>query len=260
MLYVGGKVITVFSYITHISPPPCPLPLAPWVKVLCDLGMKESDVLFDLGCGDGRWCVESSKLYGNRSVGIDLDAERVAIASKKVAEEGLSHLVTIIEGDIFKTDIASATVLIIYLFTGTVMDLLLNLLHETAFVGKSSGRSSLDIVSVGFEIKGLEEMLCSKDRVEGMSVYNPSLFVILLLPYTIFTLCLERNNTSTRLGYGNRDYRLQVLLQARGKERVDVMEGWNWLSVCSTRSLDMTSRWRMVGCIHARAIHAALAH
>ncbi len=76
----------------------------------------KEDVIYDLGCGDGRIVIAAAKKYGCRAVGVELDPERVKEASENVRKEKLEHLVTIVHGDIFEADVAPATVVTLYLF------------------------------------------------------------------------------------------------------------------------------------------------
>jgi SAM-dependent methyltransferase len=73
------------------------------------------DVVYDLGCGDGRLVVEAARRFGARGVGIDLDPERVAEARANVEQAGVGHLVTIEQRNIFSVDLSPATVVTLYL-------------------------------------------------------------------------------------------------------------------------------------------------
>ena len=74
-----------------------------------------SDVVYDLGSGDGRIVMLAAQKYGARGVGVEIDAKLVAIA-RQVAKEGEAEdRVTFIHGDLFEADISRATVVAIYL-------------------------------------------------------------------------------------------------------------------------------------------------
>ena len=77
--------------------------------------VKSTDVVFDLGCGDGRICVTAAKKFGARAYGVDINPERVKEARELAKKEGVENKVTITEGDVFKTDFSSATVVTMYL-------------------------------------------------------------------------------------------------------------------------------------------------
>lgn len=78
-------------------------------------GVKKQDVVYDLGCGDGRMLVLAAQKYGCRAVGYDIDPVRVRESRENVARNGVGSLVEIIQEDIFKVDLAEATVLPVYL-------------------------------------------------------------------------------------------------------------------------------------------------
>jgi len=76
--------------------------------------VKAGDVVYDLGCGDGRIVVSAAKL-GARGVGIDIDPQRVAEANQNVQRNGVGDRVKILNQDLFTTDISDANVVMLYL-------------------------------------------------------------------------------------------------------------------------------------------------
>jgi len=77
--------------------------------------LKKSDVVYDLGCGDGRMIVLAAKKYGCRGIGYDIDPERVAAALENVRKNGVGDLVKIVQADLFTVDLSGADVLSLYL-------------------------------------------------------------------------------------------------------------------------------------------------
>lgn len=77
--------------------------------------VKKDDVVYDLGCGDGRIVVTAAKRYGTRAFGFDIDPERVAEAKANVKAAKVEHLVTIEQKDIFTLDLSPASVVTLYL-------------------------------------------------------------------------------------------------------------------------------------------------
>lgn len=73
------------------------------------------DVVYDLGCGDGRMVIAAAKKYGTRGVGVDLDPARIREARENAKLAGVESLVTFKVGDMFETDIREATVVLLYL-------------------------------------------------------------------------------------------------------------------------------------------------
>jgi uncharacterized protein (TIGR03000 family) len=78
--------------------------------------MTKSDVLWDLGCGDGRIPVAAAKDYGCRACGFDIDPERVKDSLANVRKNGVERLVTIEQRDIFTLDLSQGpTIVVVYL-------------------------------------------------------------------------------------------------------------------------------------------------
>ena len=77
--------------------------------------VRKGDVLYDLGSGDGRIVITAAKRFGVRGIGIDIDPQRIAEANENARKEGVAHLVTFKQQDLFTTDISEATVVTLYL-------------------------------------------------------------------------------------------------------------------------------------------------
>jgi SAM-dependent methyltransferase len=75
------------------------------------------DVVYDLGCGDGRIVITAAQRYGCRGVGIDIDPERIREATENVQKGKVADKVKFIQGDLFEADISEATVVTLYLLT-----------------------------------------------------------------------------------------------------------------------------------------------
>ncbi|MCA9121777.1 MAG: class I SAM-dependent methyltransferase [Planctomycetaceae bacterium] len=73
------------------------------------------DVVYDLGCGDGRLVITAALKHGCHGVGIDIDPERVAEAKANVKLHGVEDLVEIREQDVFTVDLREADVILMYL-------------------------------------------------------------------------------------------------------------------------------------------------
>jgi hypothetical protein len=84
-------------------------------KMLMLAKVKKDDLVYDLGCGDGRIPVTAAKKYGCNAVGYDLDPERVKESLENVKKNEVEHLVTIEQKDIFTLDLNEADVITLYL-------------------------------------------------------------------------------------------------------------------------------------------------
>jgi cyclopropane fatty-acyl-phospholipid synthase-like methyltransferase len=80
-------------------------------------GVTKNDVVYDLGCGDGKIVIAAAQQYGARGVGIDIDPRRIAEANANAEKAGVTDRVTFILGDLFDPNvkISDATVVTLYL-------------------------------------------------------------------------------------------------------------------------------------------------
>jgi SAM-dependent methyltransferase len=105
--------------------------LAPYVPTpaevvdrMLQLGqVTKNDVLYDLGCGDGRIPITAAKKFGTRGVGVDIDPQRIAEANANAKKEGVSHLVSFHLQDALTTDVSEATVVTLYLLSASNLKL-----------------------------------------------------------------------------------------------------------------------------------------
>lgn len=77
--------------------------------------VKKEDVLYDLGCGDGRIVVTAAKKYGCRAIGYDISPKRVRESRENVEQNDVGNLVSIEQRDIFTLDLSQANVITLYL-------------------------------------------------------------------------------------------------------------------------------------------------
>ena len=77
--------------------------------------VKKDDLLYDLGCGDGRIVVTAAKRYGCKAVGFDIDPQRVKESLENVEKNEVGHLVRIEQKDIFTLDLSKVNVVTLYL-------------------------------------------------------------------------------------------------------------------------------------------------
>ncbi len=105
--------------------------LAPYVptpkevveKMLAMAQVTSKDVVYDLGCGDGRIVITAAQKYGARGVGIDFDPDRIreSVANAKLA--GVENLVTFKQQDAMTVDVSPATVVTLYLLSSSNLKL-----------------------------------------------------------------------------------------------------------------------------------------
>lgn len=89
----------------------------PVVEAMLKLaGVGKSDILYDLGSGDGRIAITAARRYGIKTVGIEFNKELVPLSRKNAEKAGVSDKATFIEGDVFEKDFGEATVISIALW------------------------------------------------------------------------------------------------------------------------------------------------
>ena len=139
-----------------------PTPMDAVEKMIEMAQIKKGDVLYDLGCGDGRIVVTAAKKYGIKAVGIDIDPQRVKESLENVKTNGVEKLVTIKQGDIFEEDISEATVVTLYLLP----DLNVKLMPKLAKL-----KAGTRIISYQFDMRGAKpaEVIQLKDNDNGWS-------------------------------------------------------------------------------------------
>ncbi|MCI0546879.1 MAG: methyltransferase domain-containing protein [Candidatus Rokubacteria bacterium] len=93
-------------------------------------GVKKGDVVYDLGCGDGRIVITAAKRYGARGVGIDIDPIRIAEAKANAVKAGVADRVVFKEQDLFEADFREASVVTLYLLPDVNLRLKLKLLRD----------------------------------------------------------------------------------------------------------------------------------
>jgi len=86
------------------------------VEVMLRLAdVKKDDLVYDLGCGDGRIVVAAAKKVACKAVGYDIDPVRVKESLENVEKSGVKDLVKIEEADVFTLDLSGASVVTLYL-------------------------------------------------------------------------------------------------------------------------------------------------
>jgi len=92
--------------------------------------VKKTDVVYDLGCGDGRIVVAAAKNYGAHGVGIDIDPQRISEAKANAQKAGVENLVRFEENDLFDANIKDATVVTLFLLSSVNLKLKPKLLAD----------------------------------------------------------------------------------------------------------------------------------
>jgi cyclopropane fatty-acyl-phospholipid synthase-like methyltransferase len=122
----------------------------------------DKDVVYDLGCGDGRIPITAAQKFGARGVGIDIDPKRIEEANENAKAAGVTDKVTFLTQDLFESDISAATVVTLYLLPSLNEKLMPKL--------KSELKPGTRVVSHAFTM-GTTWPADSRAEAEGKSVY-----------------------------------------------------------------------------------------
>jgi SAM-dependent methyltransferase len=114
----AAQVATPYSLAPYV---PTPQDVAERMLELAQVTSK--DVVYDLGCGDGRLVITAAKKYGARGVGVDIDPERIAESQANAKAAGVEQLVSFKLQDALEVDVSPATVITLYLLSSSNLKL-----------------------------------------------------------------------------------------------------------------------------------------
>jgi Methyltransferase domain len=109
-VWVGGYAQTRTPDVQYV-----PTPYEVVAEMLRLTGVTKHDVVYDLGCGDGRLVITAAKRFGARGVGIDIDPQRISESRANASKAGVADRVQFLQQDLFEADIHDATVVTLYL-------------------------------------------------------------------------------------------------------------------------------------------------
>ena len=124
-------------------------------------GVTAADVVYDLGCGDGRIPIAAARKYGARGVGIDIDPARIADAKENAKLAGVTGKVRFLTQDLFTSDFSEATVVTLYLLPS---------LNEKLIPQLKALKPGTRIVSHAFDM-GPSWPPDNRREVEGKTIY-----------------------------------------------------------------------------------------
>jgi tRNA G37 N-methylase Trm5 len=136
---------------------PSPQPVVE--KMLEAAAIKPDQVVYDLGCGDGRVLITAAKKFQARGVGVELSPAIAKEASENIKKNGLEQRVKIVQGNALEVDVSEADVVTLYLLTQSNEMLRPNLERQL----KPGAR----VVSHDFEVRGWKP-----SRVEKIHAHN----------------------------------------------------------------------------------------
>jgi SAM-dependent methyltransferase len=126
-------------------------------RMLALAGVGRDDVVYDIGCGDGRIVITAAKTYGARGVGIDIDPQLIEECRANAKREGVESLTRFICADATKAHVAPATVLVLYLLPESLETL--KPLFEKEL------RPEVRIVSHNYRVPGWDDRIVASEVV-----------------------------------------------------------------------------------------------
>ena len=99
----------------YILAPYLPTPPDVVERMLLLAQVSSDDLLYDLGCGDGRILITAAQRFGARGFGVDIEPYWVEECERNAREAKVDHLLTFVAQDALTVDLAPATVLTMYL-------------------------------------------------------------------------------------------------------------------------------------------------
>lgn len=107
-----------------------PMPQRAIDVLLDELQIDESDVIYDLGCGEGQVLVTAAVRYGIRGVGVEIDPVRIQEAQSKAEQAGVRDRLTFREADLFESRFEEASIVVLYLLPHLNLRLRPALFHQ----------------------------------------------------------------------------------------------------------------------------------
>ncbi len=94
------------------------------VDAMLDLAkVSKNDVVYDLGCGDGRIVITAAEKFGATGKGIDIDPQRIKEANENATKAGVTDKVEFVQANLFESDVSEASVVTLYLLNSLNMKL-----------------------------------------------------------------------------------------------------------------------------------------
>jgi len=125
VVFIASKFWTVF-----IGAGWSPTPLPTVRRMLSLAEVKPEDIVYDLGCGDGRIIIMATREHGARSIGIEADPSRCLYTWVRIMISGLSKKTGVIWGNFFRSDLSEATIITLFLSQSANNNLRKKLIHE----------------------------------------------------------------------------------------------------------------------------------
>jgi precorrin-6B methylase 2 len=166
-LYAAGSLAISPVQQQESLAPFVPTPQRVVERMLALAEVTSADVVYDIGCGDGRIVITAAKKYGAHGVGIDYDPVRIRESKENAKIAGVENLVKFIQQDAMTADYSPATVVTLYLLTTSNLKLRPILTKQL--------RPGSRIVSHAFSMGDWEPL--KTDTFEDENSYNRTIYL-----------------------------------------------------------------------------------
>jgi SAM-dependent methyltransferase len=128
LVFLAVLFATISAIAQSSAPVALDVPYVPTEQSVVNAMLKvakvsKNDVVYDLGCGDGRIVITAAKEYGATGTGIDINPERIKEAKENARQANVSNKVNFNVGNLFETDFSKASVVTLYLLPEVNMKL-----------------------------------------------------------------------------------------------------------------------------------------
>jgi precorrin-6B methylase 2 len=164
LLLITWAAVLTFGQTTATRTPD--VPYVPTNETVVEAMLKlakvtKNDVVYDLGCGDGRIVITAAQKYGATGTGIDINPQRIKEAKQNAVAAKVSDKVKFVEGDLFETDFSEASVVTLYLLPAVNLKLRPILLKQL--------KPGTRIVSHAFDMGDWKPE--KSEEVDGTTIY-----------------------------------------------------------------------------------------
>lgn len=119
LLMLALVLVISVLWTNRVGAPWVPTPMSKVHKMLKMAGVGPGDLVYDLGCGDGRIIVTAAWRYGARAVGIEIDPLRYLWCQVSITVLGLRDRIQVVYGSFYRHDLSNADVVTCYLLQST---------------------------------------------------------------------------------------------------------------------------------------------
>jgi precorrin-6B methylase 2 len=167
LLWTAGASAQRMQRTPDIHYVPTPNDVVAAMLAIADVG--PSDVVYDLGSGDGRIVITAATKYGAHGVGVEMDPALVKQARENAAAAGVADRVRFVTADLFTTNLRPATVVTLYLLQSINERLRPKLVREL----KPGARVVSHVFNMGPEWPPQQTITVDRSRVFLWSIQKP---------------------------------------------------------------------------------------